>query len=100
MIADDMIAFIKNDLKVFGVGVLLFLILMLAAIFRRIRWIGLPMLCCVVSVVCMIGLLGWFGWEVTVISANFISLQLIITLAIAIHLIVRYREMLSQQGAL
>jgi predicted RND superfamily exporter protein len=96
MIADDMITFIKNDLKVFGLGVLLFLILMLFIIFRRIRWILLPMLCCVVSVICMIGLLGWFGWEVTVISSNFISLQLIITLAIVIHLIVRYRELLIQ----
>jgi predicted RND superfamily exporter protein len=69
---------------------------MLGIIFRRIRWILLPMLCCLVSVICMIGLLGWFGWEVTVISSNFISLQLIITLAIAIHLIVRYRELLVQ----
>ncbi len=96
MIADDMITFIKNDLKVFGLGVLLFLILMLFIIFRSIRWILLPMLCCLVSAVCMIGLLGWFGWEVTVISSNFISLQLIITLAIVIHLIVRYRELLLQ----
>jgi predicted RND superfamily exporter protein len=94
MIADDMITFIKNDLKVFGLGVLLLLILTLGIIFRRIRWICLPMLCCVVSVVCMIGLLGWFGWEVTVVSSNFISLQLILTMAIAIHLIVRYRELL------
>jgi predicted RND superfamily exporter protein len=94
MIADDMISFIKNDLKVFGLGVLLLLILMLGIIFRRIRWICLPMLCCVVSAICMTGLLGWFGWEVTVVSSNFISLQLIMTLAIAIHLIVRYRELL------
>ena len=96
MIADDMITFIKSDLKVFGLGVLFFLILMLFIIFRRKRWIFLPILCCVVSVVCMIGLLGWFGWEVTVISSNFISLQLIITLAIVIHLIVRFRELLAQ----
>ncbi|MHC4500570.1 MAG: MMPL family transporter, partial [Planctomycetota bacterium] len=96
MIADDMITFIKNDLKVFGLGVLLLLILTLGIIFRRIRWICLPMLCCVVSVVCMIGLLGWFGWEVTVVSSNFISLQLILTMAIAIHLIVRYRELLAK----
>ena len=96
MIADDMITFIKKDLKVFGLGVLFFLILMLFIIFRRKRWIFLPILCCVVSVVCMIGLLGWFGWEVTVISSNFISLQLIITLAIVIHLIVRFRELLAQ----
>ena len=94
MIADDMVTFIKNDLKIFGIGVLLFLTLVLFIIFRRKRWICLPLLCCVVSVICMIGLLGWFGWEVTVISSNFISLQLIITLAIVIHLIVRYRELL------
>jgi predicted RND superfamily exporter protein len=96
MIADDMITFIKKDLKVFGLGVLFFLILMLFIIFRRKRWILLPILCCLISVVCMIGLLGWFGWEVTVISSNFISLQLIITLAIVIHLIVRFRELLVQ----
>jgi len=96
MIADDMITFIKNDLKVFGLGVLLFLILTLGIIFGSIRWILLPMLCCVISAICMFGLLGWFGWEVTVISSNFISLQLIITMAIAIHLIVRYRELLVQ----
>jgi predicted RND superfamily exporter protein len=95
MIADDMVSFIRSDLKVFGVGVLVFLILTLGIIFRAIRWILLPMLCCVVSAVCMIGLLGWLDWKVTVISSNFISLQLIITMAITVHLIVRYRELLS-----
>jgi predicted RND superfamily exporter protein len=94
MIADDMITFIKKDLKVFGLGVLIFLILTLGIIFKSIRWICLPMFCCVVSAICMIGLLGWLGWEVTVVSSNFISLQLIMTMALAIHLIVRYRELL------
>jgi len=96
MIADDMISFIRNDLRRFGLGVLLFLIIMLGVIFGKLRWICLPMLCCLVSAICMFGLLGWFGWEVTVISSNFISLQLIMTLAIAIHLNVRYRELLHQ----
>ncbi|MGB2809102.1 MAG: MMPL family transporter [Sedimentisphaerales bacterium] len=96
MIADDMINFIKNDLKIFGIGVLLFLIITLGIIFRRIRWVCLPILFCLISVMCMTGLLGWFGWEVTVISSNFISLQLIMTMAIVIHLIVRYRELLAQ----
>ena len=95
MIADDMITFIKNDLKFFGVGVLIFLILILGIIFRRKRWVFLPMLCCFVSVMIMIGLLGWLDWKVTVVSSNFISLQLIITMALTIHLIVRYREVLK-----
>ncbi|MDH3575422.1 MAG: MMPL family transporter [Desulfobacteraceae bacterium] len=93
MIADDLISFIKNDLKIFGLGVLFFLILTLGIIFKKIRWVLLPVLCCAFSAISMIGLLGLFGWEVTVISSNFISLQLIITMAITLHLIVRYREL-------
>jgi predicted RND superfamily exporter protein len=92
MVADDMITFIKKDLKVFGWGVFILLLVMLGIIFKRIRWIVLPMLCCFLAVIAMMGVLATFGWEVTVISSNFISLQLIITLAIAVHLIVRYRE--------
>ncbi|MGD9158271.1 MAG: MMPL family transporter [Desulfobacteraceae bacterium] len=93
MITDDMISYIKNDLKIFGLGVFCFLIITLGVIFRQLRWILLPMLCCIVSVLAMMGFLGLFDWEVTVISSNFISLQLIITMAIAIHLIVRFREL-------
>ncbi len=92
MIADDMITFIKNDLKVFGLGVFLLLVFMLGIIFKDFRWIVMPMLCCFLSVICMMGVLGAFGWDVTVISSNFVSLQLIITLAIVVHLVVRYRE--------
>ncbi|MDH4205094.1 MAG: MMPL family transporter [Desulfobacteraceae bacterium] len=93
MIADDLISFIKNDLKVFGFGVLFFLVITLGIIFKKKRWIFLPIICCAFSVVSMMGLLGLFDWEVTVISSNFISLQLIITMAITIHLTVRYREL-------
>ncbi|MFO7838920.1 MAG: MMPL family transporter [Desulfosalsimonadaceae bacterium] len=96
MIAHDLVRFIKNDLKVFGLGVFCFLVIVLGLIFRRPRWVILPMLCCGFSGVAMAGLLGLFGWKVTVISSNFISLQLIMTMAIAIHLVVRYRELLCE----
>ncbi len=91
MISNDLIGFIKNDLKVFGLGILFFLVVTLKIIFKQLRWILLPMACCILSAIAMIGLLGLFGWEVTVVSSNFISLQLIITMAISIHLTVRYR---------
>lgn len=91
MITDDLVSFIKKDLKIFGLGVLLFLIVALGFIFKSKRWVILPILCCASSAIAMMGLLGMFGWRVTVISSNFISLQLIVTMAIAIHLIVRYR---------
>jgi hypothetical protein len=93
MIADDMITFIKNDLKMFGAGVFLLLVFMLGMIFKNYRWVLMPMLCCFLSVICMMGVLGLFDWDVTVISSNFVSLQLIITLAIVVHLVVRYREL-------
>ncbi len=93
VITDDLISFIKKDLKIFGIGIALFLVFTLSLIFRKMRWIVLPMLCCVFSAIAMMGLLGMFGWKVTIISSNFISLQLIITMAIAIHLIVRYRDL-------
>ena len=93
MVADDLITFIRSDLQVFGSAVFVFLILTLWIIFRQLRWIFLPIITCAFSVITTSGFLGLFGWEVTVISSNFISIQLIITMAITIHLIVRYREL-------
>jgi len=93
MIADDLIMFVKKDLKLFGAGVLLLLIFTLGIIFRKIRWVVLPMLCCIFSAITMIGILGLFSWKVTVVSSNFISLQIIISLTYTIHLVVRYREL-------
>jgi predicted RND superfamily exporter protein len=95
MIVTDMIDFIRHDLSRFGLGVLAFLILMLATIFRKPRWVLLPMFCCFGSVLFMFGYLGLLDWRVTVVSANFTSLLLIITLSLCVHLIVRYHELLT-----
>lgn len=97
MIANDVVAFVKNDLKVFGTSIFIFLIITLFIIFRQSRWIIMPILTCFSSVIITAGLFSIFGWEVTVISSNFISLQLILTMAITIHLIVRYRELAVNQ---
>ena len=96
MIADDMITYIKNDLIVFGVGIFIFLILLLSIIFRQIRWVVLPLLSCLFAGLVMIGLLGLVGWHVTVISSNFISLMLILTMSMNVHLIVRYRQIRAE----
>jgi len=93
MVFDDMVTFIRNDLAVFGAGVLTFLIVVLSAIFRELRWVILPLASCIYAVVVMIGLLGLIGWDVTVISSNFLSLMLIITLSMNIHLAVRHRQL-------
>jgi len=96
MITSDSIDYIRHDLMTFGIGVLIFLIILLAIIFQQLRWIILPMLCCAASGVFMVGFLGWVNWPVTVVSSNFISLMLIITLSLMVHLIVRYRELQAE----
>ncbi|MGD8570914.1 MAG: MMPL family transporter [Gammaproteobacteria bacterium] len=93
MIVADMIKFIEHDIQVFGLGVLCFLILLLGFSFKKPRWILVPMLICFAAGIGMVGFLGLLEWRVTVVSSNFISLLLIITLSLTIHLIVRYQEL-------
>ena len=93
MIADDMMSFIKSDIIVFGIGVFIFIVLTLWFIFRNLKWVLMPLLGCATSVVIMIGLLGFIGWKVTVISSNFIALMLILNMAMNIHVTVRFLQL-------
>ncbi len=93
MIADDMMSFIKSDIVVFGIGVLIFIIGTLWFVFRKIIWIIVPISSCLFSVIIMIGLLGLLGWKVTVISSNFIALMLILTMAMNIHISTRFLQL-------
>ncbi len=93
MIADDMMTFIKSDIIVFGLGVLLFIIATLWFVFRNLLWIVVPISSCLFSVIIMTGLLGLLGWKVTVISSNFIALMLILTMAMNIHMSTRFIQL-------
>ena len=97
MITADMVDFIKSDLAIFGTGILIFVIVTLAVIFRQLRWVILPLSTCALCLVIILGFLSWIDWRLTVISSNFVSLLLIITLALTMHLIVRYRELYRTQ---
>ena len=93
MIADDMMSFIKSDIIFFGIGVLLFIVFTLWYVFRKLIWIIVPISSCFFSVAIMTGLLGLFGWKVTVISSNFIALMLILTMAMNIHMSTRFLQL-------
>ena len=93
MIADDMMSFIKSDIIVFGLGVLLFIISTLWFVFKKLIWIIIPISSCLFSVIIMTGLLGLLGWKVTVISSNFIALMLILTMAMNIHISTRFLQL-------
>jgi Predicted exporters of the RND superfamily len=92
MITADMISYIKKDLVIFGTAAALFIAGVLAVIFRSLRFVVIPMVVCITTIWLMIGLVSWLDWRLTVISSNFVALLLILTMSIAIHLVVRYRE--------
>ncbi len=91
-IVADMITYIERDIWVFGISVVLFLGTVLGLVFRRVRWIILPLITCSIPVIIMMGYLGLTGWETTVVTANFSSLLLIVSMQNSIYLVVRYRE--------
>ncbi|KKO08943.1 efflux RND transporter permease subunit [Pseudohongiella sp.] len=100
VIAYQLIEIISNDLVIFGAAIAVMICLVLLILFRSLRWILIPVVCCICSVLPTIGLLAMFGMKATVISANFIALQLILTLAIVIHLIVQYRQLAESDNGL
>ncbi|MFA6789683.1 MAG: MMPL family transporter, partial [Arcobacteraceae bacterium] len=92
MIVDDIISYVKNDVVIYGSTLFGIMIFILWIIFKELKWILIPIFICTLSVIATVGILGIFDWPVTVISSNFISLQLIITISIVLHLIVQYNE--------
>ena len=93
MITSDSIDYIRGDLYTFGIGVCLLIVILLAVAFHKPRWVAIPVLTCFASCTIMLGILGLMDWPVTVVSSNFISLMLIVTLSLCVHLIVHYREL-------
>ncbi len=93
MITVDTINFISQDLITFGSAVFLIFILVLGVIFKQFRWVAIPLSAALFSSIISIGVIGWLEWKVTVVSANFVSIVMIISLSLAVHLIVRYQEL-------
>lgn len=58
MIAADMVSFVRSDLVTFGAGIILFMVVVLAIIFRALRWVVLPIFTCVAAAA-----LCWVCWR-------------------------------------
>ncbi|REJ69335.1 MAG: RND family transporter, partial [Proteobacteria bacterium] len=97
MIAADMLDFVQDDLVTFGTSIILVMVAMLALIFRDYRWVLVPISVCTLSALLMLGILGYTDWRMTVISSNFVAVLLVVALALAIHLVVRYRELEAKE---
>jgi len=97
MIVTDSIRFIEDDVANFGLAALAVIVVILALAFRQFGWVVMPLAVCFTTGFAMVSLLGLLNWPISVVSSNFLSLLLIITLSLNIHLIVRYRELHKAQ---
>lgn len=98
MIVVDSAQYIQSDVVIFGSAAIVVIILILVVAFRQFGWVAMPLITCGVSGFIVVCLLGLLNWPVSVVSSNFLSLLLIITLSLNIHLIVRYRELRKEDA--
>ncbi|WP_196332130.1 efflux RND transporter permease subunit [Helicobacter pullorum] len=92
LIASDMIDYVKSDLITYGTALSIILALMLWIFFRHIYFVALSFCVCLFSLVVSSGIFSFFGYQITIVSSNYVSLLLIISVSLIVHLIVSYLE--------
>ena len=90
MISSDVISFVKNDIMVFSILVILLVLFILFLIFRKIKWVFVILLSSISTVYIMVGISSYLNFEITAISANFLSLMFILSISMNIHILNNY----------
>ncbi len=92
LISNDSKAFVVQDIKVFGVAILVIMVLVLWLFFRQSVWIFLALVCAALNVLLVSGITQLLGFQLTIISSNFVALLIIFSVALSMHVIIRYQE--------
>ncbi len=91
MITSDVINFVKKDIIIFSLSVVLIIILVLFLIFKEIKFVLISLISSIYSVFVIFGIISFFQIEVTAISSNFSALIFILSISMNIHIINYYR---------
>ncbi len=92
MISSDVISYVKNDILTFSLIVLLIIILILFLIFRRFKWVFAILFTSISAVYLSIGLAGFINFEITAVSANFLSLMFVLSISMNVHIMNNYLQ--------
>ena len=92
VIVTNLIEHVNHDLKVFGVASIVLFSLALFLIFRKVRFVIGPLLTCALPVVIVVGVMGYAGITMTVITSNMPLLLFVLMLPYTIYAIERFRE--------
>ncbi|QMU61009.1 MAG: MMPL family transporter [Gammaproteobacteria bacterium] len=92
LIGNDMKEYVVKDIRTFGIAILGIMIVVLFLFFRKPAWIFLALICAVLNVLLVAGLASLLGFQLTIISSNFVALLIIFSVTLSIHVIIRYQE--------
>ncbi len=92
MISSDVISYVKNDIFTFSLIVLLTIVLILFLIFRRVKWVFAILFTSISAVYLSIGLAGFINFEITAVSANFLSLMFVLSISMNVHIMNNYLQ--------
>ncbi len=83
---------VRSDIVNFGVLALGVFTLALLAIYRRLRWLFLPLVACLLPVGFMLGVMAFTGQSMTIVTSNMPVLLFVLMLPYAVYFIERYTE--------
>lgn len=92
LIGNDMKVYVVQDIRTFGIAILVIMMVVLFLFFRKPAWIFLALICAVLNVLLVAGLASLLGFQLTIISSNFVALLIIFSITLSIHVIIRYQE--------
>ncbi len=92
MISSDVISYVKNDIVNFSIIVVLIIILILFIIFKRLKWVFAIFFTSISAVYLTVGLAGLINFEITAVSANFLSLMFVLSISMNVHIMNNYLQ--------
>ena len=95
LIGNDMNAYVVKDVKVFGIAIFIIMVIVLFLFFRRPAWVFLALICAVLNVALVSGIISLLGFQLTIISSNYVALLIIFSITLSIHVIIRFQEIQS-----
>ena len=92
MIVEDTIAFIQNDVLIFGSITFLLFSMLLLILFKDIWSVTIIMTNALLVMFFTVGFLGLFDWPISIVSSNFLALLLITSIAVSVHILVNLQN--------
>jgi predicted RND superfamily exporter protein len=96
----DMVDALRRDLLTLGALAALFMVIVLAVALRTPRWVLLPALTVALVIAVVLSGMVLAGKSSTVVTANLSALLVIVAIAHAIHIAVRFREVTASHPGL